>query len=106
MQSYTQTGGEKKMAAKKIKLRTIIILFLAMILSFYILATASMVREREELAFRARYEVWQKDNPEITAEIKDYIDNVNWGGYVEEFTNALLNPVLTVQDLYEYYGVK
>lgn len=94
------------MAAKKMKTRTIIILFLVTILSFYALATASMVREREELAFRARYEIWQKDNPKVEAEIKDYIDNIDWSVYVEEFTNALLNPVITVQDLYDYYKVK
>ena len=94
------------MTVKTRKIKTIIILFMVLILSFYILSTASMVREREELAFRARYEVWQKDNPKVSAEIKDYIDNIDWSVYLKEFSEALLNPALTIKDLYDYYGIK
>ena len=94
------------MAINRIKIRTIIVLILVILLSFYTVLTAKAVKLREEQAFRNRYEIWQQANPEVEGKIKDYIDNVDWSVYLQEFSEALLNPALTVKDLYYYYGIK
>jgi len=94
------------MAINRIKIRTIIVLILVILLSFYTVLTAKAVKLREEQAFRNRYEIWQQANPEVEGKIKDYIDNVDWSVYLQEFSEALLNPALTVKDLYDYYGIK
>lgn len=53
------------------------------------LANRQALREAE---FRERYKIWQQSNPEVEAEIKGYINNVDWGYYIEQFTDGISNP--------------
>jgi len=90
----------------KKKPKTILVIGIVILIVAILFTSYQIAFEKREAEIRSRYVLWQADNLEVENDIKGYIDNIDWGSYASIMINNLKNPVITISDLFGYYGVK
>ena len=105
MIAYNRREGDIQMEKrKKMRIRTIAVLSAAVVFGLYFIAATKAAQLRSYNEFRERQTLWMEEDPEVEQMIRGYIDDVDWGSYIEYFAESLAHPKDTIRQMLDYYG--